>query len=280
MENKEKAKKITKGPKVEQNKNLIIGWSIILILILFIIIYLILNKSGNKNLMHKPSLSANVSSVDFSSCSKDSEESCEYTETRDGKTIKVNYFINNGEDIESNFITINDEIVLINDFYKLNNKIYFLDDIIILSVEDLEQTNTIMYMLDLDGKELKKIEHIDETASGMRISGFTVKGKEIIIDATNLVDEFHYLRLDNEGEEHLYVCNFKDNNFTGKEVATAKYIINYKGGYKFSEITIDDKSITTLNDYVKTINCDEEPKFLEDQEQEQEDIPVTDEPVE
>ena len=204
MENKEKAKKITKGPKVEQNKNLIIGWSIILILILFIIIYLILNKSGNKDLIHKPSLSANVSSVDFSSCSKDSEESCEYTETRDGKTIKVNYFINNGEDIESTFITINDEIVLINDFYKLNDKIYFLDDIIILSVEDLEQTNTIMYMLDLDGKELKKIEHIDETASGMRISGFTVKGKEIIIDATNLVDEFHYLRLDNDGEEHLY----------------------------------------------------------------------------
>ena len=72
--------------------------------------------------------------------------------------------------------------------------------------------------------------------------------------------------------KNIYMYATLKNNPLLVKKYTVKYIINYKGGYKFSEITIDDKSITTLNDYVKTINCDEEPKFLEDQEQEQEDI--------
>lgn len=275
MANKPKMKNSPKKPKLTKKKYLIIGLSLMLILIISVVVYLILNKPEKDEPVFKPTLTVNLTSMDFTSCTNDNEESCEYIETRNGKTIKINYFINHIEDNGDAFLTINDELVL-NDFYELKDKIYFLEDIIILSVNNLEKTNTTIHILDLDGKELKKIEQIDENFSGMKISNFTVKGREIIIDATNLVDEIHYLTLENNAEEHLYVCNFKDNNFTGKEMTHAKYIIKYNGNNEFSKITIDKKNITTLNDYIKTINCDEEPNLVGKLEE----VPVVDQPVE
>lgn len=267
-----------KNIKTKQNNNLkkkkvIMALAIILVLTISIIMYLFLTKSTEQNQTFKPKTSTPLTSINFDSCNFEDDEQCEYTETIGDKTIKLSYLTNHVDNMGDALLMLNDEIILEN-FYEIKNDIYFINDNIILGVENLEHTNIIIYVLDLEGKELLKIENLDEKNPTLKATGFSVQDGEIRIEASALDDEFHYLYYNEEVTENLYVCNYKDNDLTGKEIVSANFIIKYNQKNELGSITIDKKSITKINEYTETIDCETKLDLVGETEE-----PVIDEPV-